>query len=58
MRAYVVVTGGLFALIALAHVARLCSEGVGVPTQPVFLATRLLFVVVAVWAVAVLRKLG
>lgn len=58
MRAYVVVTGGLFVLIALAHVARLFSEGPGVLTQPIFLATSLLSVVIAVWAVVIFRKLG
>jgi hypothetical protein len=50
MRAYVFTTGLIFTVLALAHVARFIAEGAGLLTEPVFLATTLLAIVMAIWA--------
>jgi hypothetical protein len=56
MRAYVITTGVLFALILAAHVARLVAEGAGLLREPIFIATSIVSLGVAAWAVAILRR--
>jgi hypothetical protein len=58
MRAYVVTTGVLFALIFAAHVARLVAEGPGPLRQPIFVATSIASLGISVWAVALFRRLS
>jgi hypothetical protein len=50
MRCYVIATGLVFALIFVAHAARVFAEGTWVLHQPVFIVTTLLSLGVAVWA--------
>lgn len=57
MRAYVVVTGCLFALIMLAHIARLFAEGAALLLNPMFLVATLAPLCMTIWAIAMLRKL-
>jgi hypothetical protein len=57
MKAYVLTTGIVFALIVLAHVARVFAEGPGLLVSPTFLLTSLLALALLVWSVRVFRKL-
>ena len=56
MRTYVMVSGAMFVLLVLAHVARLLFEGVMVAFQPVFAASTVLGVGMSVWAWYLLRR--
>jgi uncharacterized membrane protein len=55
MRAYVMTTGGLFGLIAAAHVWRVFEEGPRLATDPWYLLTSLAAVALCVWAWRLLR---
>ncbi|HET6432717.1 hypothetical protein [Dyella sp.] len=55
MRAYVVVTGCLFALIVMAHVARLIAEGFAPLHEPIFLIATLGASGMTVWAAVIVR---
>jgi hypothetical protein len=50
MRSYVLTSGFIFAILVFAHAARLATEGAAPLTQPIFLASTLLAVVMAAWA--------
>jgi hypothetical protein len=56
MKAYVGVTGAVFGLLALAHIARLFAEGTHPLTEPFFLVTTGLSIGACVWAIALFRK--
>jgi hypothetical protein len=56
MRAYIIITGLVFAAIVLAHVARLVSEGSRVASQPVFLIGTLVAGSLAAWSWRLLRR--
>jgi len=56
MRAYVITAGALFALLVLAHVARLFAEGLAVAREPLFAGATLLSLGMVVWAWRVLRR--
>ena len=55
MRAYLVTTGVMFALIAVAHVWRIAVESRALATEPWFMGLTLLAVVMSVWAFRLLR---
>jgi hypothetical protein len=55
LRAYVVTTGVIFALLALSHVARVAVEGAWVLREPIFVLTTIVSVGVVVWAIVLLR---
>ena len=55
MKAYVITTGVVFALILAAHVARVVAEGAHLLTEPVFIGTSLLSAGLCFWAWRVLR---
>jgi hypothetical protein len=57
VRAYLVTTGAAFALLALAHVARLFDEGTHLVREPIFLLTTIAAIGVCVWAVLLLKQL-
>jgi hypothetical protein len=57
MKAYVLTTGVVFALIVLAHVGRLFAEGVALLKEPVFAVTSVLSIALSVWAWRVLSKI-
>ena len=50
MKAYTMVTGTIFGLIALAHGARVYAEGSRLLKDPVFVALTALAVALCVWA--------
>ena len=50
MRSYVVTTGVVFGLLAVAHVARVVAEGSRLATEPFFILTTLASVGLCVWA--------
>jgi hypothetical protein len=59
MRAYLFTTGGLFALLALAHLARTIAESSRLRTDPGFIVEGpglgILAAVIAIWAWRLLR---
>lgn len=57
MKAYVITTGIIFALITIAHLARMATE-TRVLTEPLYLLLTLLSAALAIWAVVVLRRLS
>ncbi len=50
MKAYLVTTGIIFALITLAHVWRVFAEGPHLATDPIFVALTFLAAGLSVWA--------
>jgi len=57
MRAYIITTGAIFALITIAHVARLATES-HVLREPIFLLLTILAAALSVWAFVVLRRVS
>jgi len=55
MKAYVITTGAVFGLLALAHVARVIQEGWGVGADPFFILTTLMSAGLCLWAWRVFR---
>lgn len=58
MKWYIVTTGVVFALLTLAHVARMLEEGTYLIREPIFLATTVASVGLSVWAIVLLRRLA
>ena len=58
MRAYVITTGIIFALITIAHIVRLAMESTRVLTEPIFVLLTILSAALTVWAWLILRRLG
>ena len=56
MRAYIGITGLVFALMFAAHVARIIAEGPGIMREPVIVVTSALSLGLAVWAVLLLSN--
>jgi hypothetical protein len=57
MKAYVLVTGIVFALIVIAHILRVVAEGSHLLTEPAFASTSLLSVALLLWATLLYRKM-
>ena len=57
MKYYVITTGSVFFLIALAHGARVIFEGVHVAKSPMFAAPTVASLAFSVWAWRLLRQL-
>jgi hypothetical protein len=57
MKAYIMTTGVVFALIAIAHVVHIAMERT-VLREPMFLVLTLLAVAFSVWAFVVLRRVS
>ena len=57
MKAYVITSGSVFALIALAHLWRAIAEGSGLLKSPVFIVLTAFAVALALWAWRVLVRL-
>ena len=55
MKAYIMTTGAVFGLLALAHVWRIIVEGQGVATDPFFIFITVLSAAFCIWAWRVLR---
>jgi hypothetical protein len=58
MKAYIITTGIVFALITIAHIARMATESTHVLREPIFLALTLLAAGLSVWAFVVLRRVS
>ena len=56
MKAYLVITGLVFLLITLAHVARVVVEGAHLLRDPFFVATTLLTIGMSAWAARLLAR--
>jgi hypothetical protein len=57
VRAYIGITGLVFALMFAAHVARVWIEGTGLLTsQPIVLLTTVIALGLAIWAVLLLTR--
>jgi len=55
MKAYVMTTGAVFGLIALAHLLRVVEEGPRLAKDPFFVLLTVLAAALCVWAVRLLR---
>ena len=55
MKAYVMTTGAVFGLIALAHLLRILAEGPHLATDPFFVLLTVLATALSLWAWRVLR---
>jgi hypothetical protein len=55
MRAYVMTTGAVFGLLAVAHAWRVFEEGLEVVGNPWFLVTSVAAVAMCLWACRLLR---
>lgn len=58
MKLYILITGFSFALLALAHVARVALEGWHVAASPVFVITTLASLAMCIWAIYLYRRQG
>ena len=56
MRAYIGITGLIFALIFAAHVARVWAEGTRLLREPIFVLSSAFSLGLSVWAVLVLSN--
>lgn len=56
MKAYVVVTGIVFALLAVAHIARIVMEGAQVLFEPIFLFTSIASIGLVLWAIILIDR--
>jgi len=50
MRAYVLTSGIIFALLAVAHVLRVAAEGTRLAMEPFFILTTLAAIAMSAWA--------
>ena len=57
MKAYVITTGVIFALITIAHIARLATES-HVLREPIFLLLTILAAALSIWSWVVLRRVS
>jgi hypothetical protein len=55
MKAYLITTGTVFGLLALAHVWRVIGESRSLGTDPWFVVTTLISAAMSVWAFRLLR---
>lgn len=58
MRAYVITSGVIFALLVLAHLARIAIDGPGVLSDVFFVVATLIAGALAVWAWRVARQMA
>ena len=56
MRAYIGITGLIFALMFAAHVARVWAEGTGLLREPFFIVMTAAALALSVWAVVLLSN--
>jgi hypothetical protein len=56
MKAYVITSGAIFGLLALAHVPRIIGEDAGLASDPFYLAVTAAAAALCAWAFIVLRR--
>ena len=57
MKAYVITSGAMFALLVLAHLWRAVVEGARMYTDPAFIAVTVMALAMSAWAWRVLRAM-
>jgi hypothetical protein len=58
MRTYVITSGTIFALLVLAHVARMIAESVALARDPSYVIITLAAAAMSIWAFSTLRRAG
>lgn len=58
MKLYIITSGSIFALIAVAHIARMATEASHVLREPLFLVLTLIAAGLSIWAFVVLRRVS
>jgi hypothetical protein len=58
MKAYVITTGAVFGLLALAHLLRIIGEDATLATDPFYVSITLAAAALCGWSVLVLRRMG
>jgi hypothetical protein len=56
MRAYVITSGILFALVVAAHIARMLAESAALARDPSYLLLTLAAAAMSIWAFSTLRR--
>jgi uncharacterized membrane protein len=56
MKAYVITSGGIFAVLTIAHIMRIAMENRHLVTDPVFILITLGSATLSIWAWRVLRR--
>ena len=54
MKAYLIITGALFGVVTISHIARIVTENPRLATQPFFLLVTLLTTGLCLWALRLL----
>lgn len=57
MKAYIIITGIVFGLLAVAHVLRVMAEGTYLLTEPIFVLTTIASVGLFAWAIFLFKQL-
>jgi hypothetical protein len=55
MKAYIIITGALFGLLAVVHVWRLFEEGLAIARNPLFFLTTILAAGLSLWSLRLVR---
>ena len=58
MKAYIITSGLIFFLIAIAHIVRVATESTHILQEPIFLVLTILAAALSVWAFVVLRRVS
>jgi membrane associated rhomboid family serine protease len=58
MKAYVITSGAIFGVLAIAHLLRIAMENRHLATEPVFVLITLASAALCIWAWRVLRRLN
>jgi len=58
MKAYIITSGLIFALIAVAHLARVAMESTRILHEPIFVVLTILAAGLSIWAFVVLRRVS
>ena len=56
MKAYIITSGLIFFLIAIAHIVRVAMESTRILHEPIFVVLTLLAAALSIWAFIVLRR--
>jgi len=58
VKVYIVTTGAAFALLALAHLVRIISEGAHLLREPFFLLSTVIAAAFFAWAIVLLKRMS
>ncbi len=57
MKAYITVTGLIFGVLTLAHIARIFAEGARIAAEPWFILVTAMAAALCLWACVLMRRL-